>query len=278
MAGQTARTAGERKQVRPPAAARPATGRSAGQAPSPDQLGQRLRAAREAHGISLRALAKQIDVSPSFISQVELGRASPSVGTLYSLVTALGLSLDDVMTEEPGTQERPTAAESTAAESATSESTATVPTASDDTAASTPTSATRPRIGQHVQRAVGRRVIKMSGVTWERLTHDDDPLVDFLYVTYAPGSASCSEDDLMRHDGREYGHVVSGRIDVQVGFETYELGPGDSIHFDSATPHRLSNPFDEPCVGLWVVVGRRADGGRVTDPPAFGSAHLPALM
>ena len=263
MAGQTARTAGERKQTRPPTAAQSA-GRAAGQGPSPDELGQRLRAAREAHGISLRTLAKRIEVSPSFISQVELGRASPSVGTLYALVTALGLSLDDVMTEEPGAQ--PTAAATT-----TATPTATTPTAP---AAST----ARPRIDQPVQRAVGRRVIKMSGVTWERLTHDDDPLVDFLYVTYAPGSASCPEEDLMRHDGREYGHVVSGRIDVQVGFESYELGPGDSIHFDSATPHRLSNPFDEPCVGVWVVVGRRADGTRPADPSAFGSAHLPALM
>ena len=270
MAGQTARTAGERKQARSAAAAqsaaaRPATGRAAGQGPSPDELGQRLRAAREAHGISLRTLAKRIDVSPSFISQVELGRASPSVGTLYALVTALGLSLDDVMTEEPDGPPQPAAVDP---------GPASAPASGD---AATTANTTRPRIGEHVQRAVGRRVIKMSGVTWERLTHDDDPLVDFLYVTYAPGSASCSEDDLMRHDGREYGHVVSGRINVQVGFETYELGPGDSIHFDSATPHRLSNPYEEPCVGLWVVVGRRVEG-TPADPPNFASAHLPALM
>jgi transcriptional regulator with XRE-family HTH domain len=253
VSGQTARAAGERRPARP--------ARDPAQGPSPDELGQRLRAAREAHGISLRALAKRIDVSPSFISQVELGRASPSVGTLYSLVTALGLSLDDVMTEEPEAQEPPARPEPPAWAPPS-------PERSDNI---------RPRIGQHVQRAAGRRVIKMSGVTWERLTHDDDPLVDFLSVTYAPGSASCPEDDLMRHGGREYGHVISGRIRIQVGFETYELAPGDSIHFDSATPHRLSNPFDEPCVGLWVVVGRQEDG-QAAATPASGSAHLPALM
>jgi transcriptional regulator with XRE-family HTH domain len=194
--------------------------------PSPDELGQRLRAVREERGMSLRAVAKLIDVSPSFVSQVELGKASPSVGTLYALVTALGLSLDDVMTEQP---------------------TVTSP------------SPIWPRIEEHVQRAVGRRTIKMSGVTWERLTPHDDPWLDFLYVTYQPGSASCPDDNLMRHGGREYGHIVSGRMTVQVGFESHDLGPGDSIHFDSLTPHRLSNPFDEPCVAVWVVVARRGD-------------------
>lgn len=116
----------------------------------------------------------------------------------------------------------------------------------------------------------------MSGVTWERLTPDDDPWVDFLYVTYQPGSASCPDDDLMRHGGREYGHIVSGRMTVQVGFETHDLGPGDSIHFDSMSPHRLSNPFDEPCVAVWVVIARRGDDRGI--PPAPDSAHLPALI
>jgi mannose-6-phosphate isomerase-like protein (cupin superfamily) len=99
----------------------------------------------------------------------------------------------------------------------------------------------------------------MSGVVWERLTHDHDPYVDFLHVEYAPGSSSCAPDQLMRHGGREYGHLVSGRLDVQVGFETYSLGPGDSIHFDSSTPHRLSNPYDEPCTAVWFVLARRDD-------------------
>jgi transcriptional regulator with XRE-family HTH domain len=204
--------------------------------------------------MSLRALAKLIDVSPSFVSQVELGKASPSVATLYALVAALGLSLDDLMPEDGGVEEEP--------EPAAPESRSVV---------------AWPAVRAHVQRGNSRRRIKMAGVTWERLTHDDDPVVDFLQVTYEPGSASCPEDDLMRHGGREYGHMISGRLDVQVGFESYELDPGDSINFDSATPHRLSNPFDEPAVALWVVVDRRGDN-RVAPTTNWESAHLPALM
>jgi len=226
---------------------------AAGSRPSPDELGQRLRAVREERGMSLRALAKLIDVSPSFVSQVELGKASPSVGTLYALVNALGLSLGDVMPEEEA-EEAPRPAVEPAG-----------------------SVVTWPRSRAHVQRGDSRPRIRMAGVLWERLTPDDDPMVDFLYVTYEPGSASCPEEDLMRHGGREYGHVISGRLEIQVGFETYQLDGGDSINFDSATPHRLSNPFDVPAVAVWVVVDRRGDN-RVTPTTNWESAHLPALM
>ena len=59
-----------------------------------EDLGPRLRTAREAHGISLRALAAEIGVSPSLLSQVETGKTKPSVSTLYALVSHLGISTD----------------------------------------------------------------------------------------------------------------------------------------------------------------------------------------
>jgi transcriptional regulator with XRE-family HTH domain len=61
------------------------------------QLGMRLREARQSAKLSLRELARRVDVSASLVSQVELGRTTPSVGTLYALVSELGLSLDAVM-------------------------------------------------------------------------------------------------------------------------------------------------------------------------------------
>ena len=61
---------------------------------TPVQLGQAIRSARERRGISLRELARRVNVSPSFVSQVELGKANPSVGTLYTLVTVLGTTLE----------------------------------------------------------------------------------------------------------------------------------------------------------------------------------------
>jgi mannose-6-phosphate isomerase-like protein (cupin superfamily) len=63
----------------------------------------------------------------------------------------------------------------------------------------------------------------------------------------------------MRHHGREYGYVMSGTLGIQIGFQEYELKKGDSIAFDSTTPHRLWNKSDEPVHAIWFVVGRDAD-------------------
>jgi transcriptional regulator with XRE-family HTH domain len=102
-----------------------------------------------------------------------------------------------------------------------------------------------------------RDVIELaSGVRWERLTGHDEH-VDFLHVVYDVGGSSSPDERLMRHDGREYGYVISGRLGVHIGFERHELGPGDTIAFDSSHPHRLWNLGGEPVHGIWFVVGRQ---------------------
>ena len=46
--------------------------------------------------MSLRELARRLDVSPSLVSQIETGKIQPSVRTLYAIVSELGLSLDEI--------------------------------------------------------------------------------------------------------------------------------------------------------------------------------------
>lgn len=53
--------------------------------------------------------------------------------------------------------------------------------------------------------------------------------IDFLEAIYEVGGASTPDESLMRHHGREYGYVVSGTLSVQIGFQRYDLEPGDSI-------------------------------------------------
>ena len=186
-------------------------------------LGPRLRLAREQRQLSVRELARRIGCSASLISQIERGISVPSVGVLYSLATELDTSLDHLLFgAEP---RQPLAA-------------APVPDA--------------PGI---VQRAGGRNIIDLaSGVRWERLTPGADAMTDFLEVVYSPGGHSTDERRPLRHDGREYGLVISGTLQANVGFESYELGPGDSIGFDSATPHEYLNKTGEPVHAIWVVV------------------------
>ena len=197
-------------------------------------MGGRLRQARQARGLSLRRLAEVLGVSPSLISQVENGRAKPSVNTLYALATELGMSLDTLlfMDTQPPSPARD-------GDGATDLLTTEVP-------------------QDPVQRAASRTAIRLgSGVVWERLTTESIRNVDFLHVTYEVGSESSPADAFQRHTGQEWGYLLSGTLAVRIGFEEFLLKPGDAITFDSATPHRLFNPGDVPARAVWFVLGRR---------------------
>jgi transcriptional regulator with XRE-family HTH domain len=177
-----------------------------------------------------------LGVSPSLISQVETGRAKPSVNTLYALASELGISLDTLLFMDT----KPPASRSAAAdgENGAEAVEATVP-------------------HEPVQRAASRTAIRLgSGVVWERLTTESIRNVDFLHVTYEVGGESSPADAFQRHTGQEWGYVLTGTLMVRIGFEEFLLRPGDAISFDSATPHRLFNAGDTPASAVWFVLGR----------------------
>ena len=214
------------------------TPRRTARPPLEEDVGPRLRAHREQRGLSLRELARRLGVSPSAISQIETGKSRPSVSTLYSIVTELGMSLDELFGAAKQAQ-----------------APAPLPSAPSRRAPRSQRSAER-----HVQRADSRATIDLeSGVRWERLTPGPDHEMDFLFVAYAVEGSSSEGNRSMRHSGHEYGLILSGKLEVTVGFDHYVLGPGDSISFDSTVPHRLTNLGDEPVHGVWVVVGRQED-------------------
>jgi transcriptional regulator with XRE-family HTH domain/mannose-6-phosphate isomerase-like protein (cupin superfamily) len=206
-------------------------------------VGEGLRKHRQESGMSLRALARQVGVSPSLISQIEHGKATPSVATLYAIVSELGISLDELFFDTP----RGAAA--------------VVERYADGGGERAPSSHWQAPSDGPVLRVENRLSITLAtGVRWERLTASHDPGVEFLYCTYPVGGESCPPDALMSHAGSEYGIVLSGSCGATVGEETWELDPGDSIAFDSPTPHRIFNRGeDEPMVAIWTVVGRDDD-------------------
>jgi transcriptional regulator with XRE-family HTH domain len=67
------------------------------------EIGERLREARQNRGLSLRALGEVTGFSASFLSQVELGQASPSLGSLYRIAEALGITVAGLLDRGTGT-------------------------------------------------------------------------------------------------------------------------------------------------------------------------------
>jgi len=58
-------------------------------------VGDLVKRIRQERGLSLRALASATDFSPSFISQLENGLVSPSIGSMEKIANTLGLTLGD---------------------------------------------------------------------------------------------------------------------------------------------------------------------------------------
>jgi transcriptional regulator with XRE-family HTH domain len=203
-------------------------------------LGPRLRAARSSSGRSVRELARRVGCSASLISQIERGVSVPSVGVLYALATELGSSLDYLLF---GSGSAPAPGPDAPAATAP----AAVPPGAPSPGAPSPAAI--------VQRGGDRKIIDLaSGVRWERLTPQSEAMTDFLEVIYSPGGHSTDERRPLRHDGREYGLILSGTLTANIGFESYELGPGDSIAFDASTPHEYLNKTGEVVRAISVVV------------------------
>lgn len=225
--------------------------------PDYPEVGERLRARRRERRLSLRDLAGRLGVSPSLISQIERGRAKPSVNTLYALVAELDVSLDELLFNDAWPPEQPAGSPiSDAARNATAVTGGTLPPASGD-GIPEPAVLARP---EPVQAAGRRHRIRLaSGVIWERLTTVSEPGVEFLYVVYEVGGASSPADGFQRHAGHEWGYVVSGTLEVMIGFNRHVLEAGDAVSLDSRIPHRLANIGDTPVHAIWFVMGRDAD-------------------
>jgi transcriptional regulator with XRE-family HTH domain/quercetin dioxygenase-like cupin family protein len=214
-------------------------------------LGLRVRDARLRTGFSLRGLAREAGISASMLSQIETGKSSPSVSTLYAITTALGISIQDVFDVAEQPVEPVESAAVAAPESAGSSASATV---TPVTLLQTLGFSRGRRIGPHVTPADRQALTLDTGVCWERLGELPPHPVDFLLVTYPPGGTSSSTGGLMRHPGSEYGFLVSGELLLTLGFEEIALRAGDAISFESTTPHSYRNVSEEPAVGVWFVM------------------------
>ncbi len=63
-------------------------------------FGARIRERRMALGLSLRDLARQVNLSSSFIAQAERGEASPSIASLHQIAAALQVPILYFFTDE----------------------------------------------------------------------------------------------------------------------------------------------------------------------------------
>ncbi len=177
-------------------------------------LGNQIRTVRKTVGMTVEALATAARISPSLVSQVERGLASPSITTLRRVAKCLGIPVASLfVTQVSG------------------------PTAS-------PSLTDPPCVVRRSERK-GLRLPR-SRVRYELLTPNLNRQIEFLWIEYEPGSADRPEP--VGHPGEENVLCLKGTISIVIDGQWIVLEAGDSISFDSARPHQVLNSSPEQAI------------------------------
>jgi DNA-binding transcriptional MerR regulator len=104
--------------------------------------------------------------------------------------------------------------------------------------------------GQHLVRPSQRKILETSpNVRMELLAWGNTAMEPHLFRV-KPGGGS---GESYSHDGEEFLHVLRGEFELWLHNEGhYLLKAGDSLYFESSTPHRWKNPGRAEAWVLWV--------------------------
>lgn len=186
-------------------------------------LGARIQMRRKAQGLSLRALATKAGCTASFISQIELDQANPSIDSLRRIAEALQVSilyfLSDGATPEPKAYVRRSS------------------------------SAKYSPVVREKERA--KLTLPVSGVTYALLTPDLAHRMEAICGRLAPNTGNVARK--LREPTEEFIFVLSGSLRVGLARKAHVLHAGDSIMFEGQHLNKLecaSNSED----AVWISV------------------------
>jgi len=103
---------------------------------------------------------------------------------------------------------------------------------------------------QHLVRPAQRKILETSPkVRMELLAWGNTAMEPHLF-RIKPGGGS---GESYTHEGEEFLHVLRGEFEIWLHSQAhYHLKPGDSLYFESSTPHRWKNPGRSETWVLWV--------------------------
>ena len=76
--------------------------------------------------------------------------------------------------------------------------------------------------------------------------------IEPMYVTVQPEDNKTLTPN--SHDGQEFDYILSGSMHIVIGKNDLILNPGDSVYYDSHTPHAMEAAGDEPVHFLAIVI------------------------
>ncbi len=176
----------------------------------------RIRELREILGIAPTEMANRVGVPVEEYVQCEAGNADLNFAFLYRCALVLGVNVTDII--EGASPKLSNFA------------------------------VVRSGAGEYIQTAHGMTYYSLASQFKNRTC---DPL--YVNATYSP-DAEYRDIDLTTHAGQEMDIVLQGKLKVQVGEHSVVLNEGDTIYYDSSTPHGMIAVGGQDCLFYAIVL------------------------
>ncbi len=181
------------------------------------EMAARIRELRELEGLTTAQMAQKTDVSEAEYIECEAGKSDLNFAFIYRCAMALSVNVTDIIEGHSPTLK----------------------------------SYTVTRFG------AGQKVSQAHGMTYYNLAYAfQNRIAEPLYVrsVYDEAAESAKDIELTTHAGQECDLIIEGNLMVQIGEHREILGPGDSIYFDSDTPHGMIAVGGKDCVFYAIVL------------------------
>jgi transcriptional regulator with XRE-family HTH domain len=191
----------------------------------------RLQKRRKELELSLRKLAAQTNLSASFLSQVEHGKAKLSLHSLQSIAEALRVPLLYFLSDSDPNQKIIRSVEIENRDNSFSPA--------NDTFSPVIQADKRPRL-----------ILPLSGVEYELLVPSPNEKMVAIAGCLSPGTGNVARR--LREPTEELIYVLSGKLKVILENNTYILCSGDTIYFQGAELQELTCASDETV--RWISI------------------------
>ena len=184
------------------------------------QVAGRIRELREISGFTAEEMARRTDLSVEEYLQCEAGNRNLSIAFLYRCTLSFGVDMGDLLEgRSPKLRSY---------------------------------DLTRKGEGQRIEEAHHMVGYNLAADFRNRIA-----LPLYMEMKYRPG-AEYEDIELVTHEGQECDIVIRGHMKIQIGSRTEILHPGDTIYYDSATPHGMIAVDGEDCAFYAFVLSNSA--------------------
>ena len=184
------------------------------------EVASRVRELREISGFTVEEMAQRTDLSVEEYIQCEAGNRNLSIAFLYRCTLSFGVDMSDLLEGRSA----------------------------------------KLRAYDLTRRGEGQRIEEAHHMVGWNLAADFRNRIAlplYMEMKYRPG-AEYEDIDLVTHQGQECDIVIRGHMKIQIGGHTEILHAGDTIYYDSSTPHGMIAVDGEDCAFYAIVLSNSA--------------------